>query len=129
MVQHLQKDIRRLRRQVDSRDREDRAQKNAPATQQDPNSNQDAYNLTMRRFLARTESVISCTSTSTRVTDSVFSDDLSDVTSVTEYSEPHATDAMNRTSLKEDQYNEDMLNSSETKPQEHRDEFDPSEGL
>lgn len=129
MVQHLQKDIRRLRRQVDSRDKEDRAQRNTPAAQQDPNPNRDAYNLTMRRFLARTESVISSTSTSTRVTDSVFSDDLSDITSVTEYSEPHATDAMNQISLKEDQYNEDMLNLRETKPQEHRDEFDPSEGL
>ncbi|OCL08101.1 hypothetical protein AOQ84DRAFT_377077 [Glonium stellatum] len=127
MVQHLQKDIRRLRRQVDSRDREERAHRNAHPAQQDTIPNQDPYNLTMRRFLARTESVISSTSTSTRVTDSVFSDELSDVTSVTEYSELRTTDAMNRMSIKEDQCNEDILHETENSSQEPQTDFDLSQ--
>ncbi|OCK78515.1 hypothetical protein K432DRAFT_301815 [Lepidopterella palustris CBS 459.81] len=87
MVQLLQKDVRRLRRQVNTRDREERAQINTPVDQQEVIPNQEAYSETMRRFLVRTESVVSSTSTSTRVTDSLFSDDASDITSMTEYSE------------------------------------------
>ncbi|KAF2494538.1 hypothetical protein BU16DRAFT_42464 [Lophium mytilinum] len=89
MVAHLQKDFRRLRRQIDSRDRATIAQKYPPSQQNAQELvevNEETYSEPMRRFLARTASVISTTSTSTRATD-IFSDDVSDVTAFTEYTE------------------------------------------
>jgi hypothetical protein len=90
MVAHLQKDFRKLRRQIDNRDREARVEKNQQLLQNavEPiDANPETYSEPMRRFLARTASVISTTSTSTRVTESIFSDDMSDITSVSEFTE------------------------------------------
>ncbi|KAF2193395.1 hypothetical protein K469DRAFT_550737 [Zopfia rhizophila CBS 207.26] len=92
MVVHLQRDVRRLRRQMNQRDHGDAVSLNTPnahITQQSPAAQNDPYSIPMQRFLARTASVASRVSVSTRITelDSIFSDDVSEATEVTAYAE------------------------------------------
>ncbi|KAF2116172.1 hypothetical protein BDV96DRAFT_645511 [Lophiotrema nucula] len=82
MVAGLQRDVRRLRRQINHRDKsvtDPRDTKLETAYTKDP------YSIPMQRFLARTASVASRMSTSTRINDldSVFSEELCDISEAT----------------------------------------------
>ena len=80
MVSSLQKDVRRLRRQIRQRDRAGSGDANLQdASSGQPNKTPyDPYNAPMERFLARTASVASRMSTSTRITDldSIYGEDV-----------------------------------------------------
>ncbi|KAF2262694.1 hypothetical protein CC78DRAFT_618274 [Lojkania enalia] len=92
MVANLQRDVRRLRRQIKYKDQIDSGglgALNSSYTPQAPPA-YDPYNASMERFLARTASVASRMSTSTRLgdLDSIFTDEFPKDADSDFYAEP-----------------------------------------
>ncbi|ORY08517.1 hypothetical protein BCR34DRAFT_393152 [Clohesyomyces aquaticus] len=87
MVADLQKDVQRVRKQMNQRDQRERQSSKTNASQQLADQ-QDAHSIPMQRFLERTASVasrVSVSTVSTEITDldSIFSDNISITTDKT----------------------------------------------
>src|SRR5580700_4325649 len=83
MVQRIEKDIRKLQNQIDNREREEVYQHYQEHPMQDGSYegfSDASYNIPMRRFLERTETIVSSSSRSLRYPSMLLSDNASDHT-------------------------------------------------
>jgi hypothetical protein len=96
MVAHLQSDVRRLRRQIQQKDRTVDGKAYDPSSPTDAQNyaGYDPYSVPMKRFLARTASVASRASTSTTLMDldAIYTQEVFDISQSTVYSGLNAQD-------------------------------------